>query len=373
MSLPPSVFKSRVERLQNLLREKGIDCAMIRTLSDFKYLVGVKWLRPALLVPSDGNPKVFVAVGEEEGFLSLSKLKGVDVVTYTDGGDLMNKVVTNIKLLKARRVGMVFGVERDAYILFYEMFKRANRDVEVVDIGPILTEMRSIKDSHEIEAISKAAEISTMVLEKTMNFVKEGVSELELAAEAYSIAYRLGSEEPHIYINIGPHPRVHAEPLRDVVAKKNVLVTIVVGADYNGYYANASASLFIGDSKPDEIRKAFNCAKEVYEEAVSMTKPGTRFIDVIRRLDSIYSKYGLLDKRIVGYVHGVGLQVEEYPITTIVPAHRAVEAKTGMVVAMVHSPLMLPGYGSIKIEDTFVIAENGCRKLSKAIEVVNWS
>ncbi|MEM0027056.1 MAG: aminopeptidase P family N-terminal domain-containing protein [Ignisphaera sp.] len=125
MSLSPSIFKSRVERLQCLLREKGIDCAMIRTLSDFKYLVGVKWLRPALLIPSDGNPKVFVAVGEEEGFLSLSKLREVDVVAYTDGGDLMNKVVTSIKSLKARRVGMVFGTERDAYILFYEMFKRA--------------------------------------------------------------------------------------------------------------------------------------------------------------------------------------------------------------------------------------------------------
>ncbi|MEM0027059.1 MAG: M24 family metallopeptidase [Ignisphaera sp.] len=233
--------------------------------------------------------------------------------------------------------------------------------------------MRSIKDSHEIEAISKAAEISTRVLEKAMSFVKEGMPELELAAEAYSTAYRLGSEEPHIYINVGPHPRIHAEPLRGVVIEKNVLVSMVIGADYNGYYANCSASIFVGDSKPDKIRKAFNCAKEIYEEAVSMTRPGTRFIDVMKRLDSIYSRYGLLDKRIVGYIHGVGLQVEEYPITTIVPAHRAADARANMVVAMVHSPLMLPGYGSVKVEDAFVIKESRCQRLSKAIELIDWS
>jgi hypothetical protein len=34
---------------------------MIRTLSDFKYFTGTKWLRPALLIPSDGVPKVFLA------------------------------------------------------------------------------------------------------------------------------------------------------------------------------------------------------------------------------------------------------------------------------------------------------------------------
>jgi len=368
---PPEVFNLRLRRFQEVLRDKGLDCAMIRTLSDFKYFTGTKQLRPALLVPSDGVPMVFLAKGEEGGFLERSKLRNLEVVTYADGGELMGKVTSAIRSLKARRVGMVFGVERDSYVLFYEMFKRANRDVEVVDVGSILAEMRAVKDSYEVEAISRAAEVSSKVLKGALSAIEEGVSELDIAAEAYGLAFRLGSEEPHIYVNSGPHPRVHAEPLKGITVRKGVLVTVVVGADYDGYYANASASTFVGGPRPDEVEKALTCAVRVYEDAVALTKPGTKPIQVMNYLDAVYSRYGLLDRRLGGYLHGVGLQVEEFPITTIVPAHRAIELKVGMAIALVHTPIMLPGYGTLKVEDTFVITEQGLRKLTKAKEIVD--
>lgn len=56
----------------------------------------------------------------------------------------MNKVTSTIRSLKARRVSMSFSVEMDSYILFYRMFKRANRKVEVFDVGRVLVEMRII-------------------------------------------------------------------------------------------------------------------------------------------------------------------------------------------------------------------------------------
>ncbi|WP_267878584.1 M24 family metallopeptidase [Desulfurococcus amylolyticus] len=210
--------------------------------------------------------------------------------------------------------------------------------------------MRVIKEPFEINAIAEASDIASRVIEETAKLVKEGVSETDLAAEAYYVAFKQGSEEPHIYINIGPYPRVHAEPTRHARVKNGVLVTIVVGVDYEGYYSNASTTLYVGGSKPEHVSNAFKCAYEVYEEAVNQTKPSVRFVDVMKRLDEIYSRYGLLNSRVKGYLHGVGLQIEEYPITTIVPGHRVAEARAGMVVAMVHSPLMLKGYGSLKIE-----------------------
>jgi len=146
-------------------------------------------------------------------------------------------------------------------------------------------------------------------------------------------------------------------------------VTVTVGVDYNGYYANTSASTFVGGSAPSEVKNAFDCAMRVYEEAVSLTKPGARPLQVMERLDAIYSKYGLLDKRLLGYLHGVGLQIEELPITTIVAPHRAYELRTGMAIALVHTPIMLPGYGTLKIEDTFVVTEEGLKRLTKAREL----
>ena len=37
----------------------------------------------------------------------------------------------------------------------------------------------------------------------------------------------------------------------------------------------------------------------------------------------------MLKHRVVGYLYGVGLQIEEPPITTIVPKHRVLRLKEG--------------------------------------------
>lgn len=340
---------------------------MIRTLSDYKYLLGLKWLRPAALIPAEGSPRVFIASGEEEGFTSRVVIKDVEITTYYEGGDLMSKVTSAIKSLNARRVGMVFSVERDSYSLLYELFKKANKDVEVVDVGPMLSELRAIKDDYEVECVRRAGELSSKVLEKTLSVVKEGASETELAAEAYYEAYRLGCEEPHIYVNSGPYPKAHSEPSKDIKVGRDVLVTVVIAADYCGYYANTSATIYTGSSPPELVSSALRCAREVYDVAYELSRPGAKFIDVMKRLDEVYGRYGLLKYRLMGYAHGVGLQPEEFPITTIVAAHRFSNVKDRMVLAFIHSPLMLPGYGSIKFEDTFIVSGKGLDRVTKGL------
>ena len=101
------------------------------------------------------------------------------------------------------------------------------------------------------------------------------------------------------------------------------------------------------------------CAREVFEAAMDLTMVGTTFNDVMKELDSIYGRYGFLEERIIGYTHGVGLQVEEAPITTIVPKHRFIKVAEGMALSFVHSPLMLPGIGQVKYEETFLVGDGG--------------
>ncbi len=366
----PSLISSRLRRFQSKLKELSIDCAMIRTLSDFKYLLGLKWLRPAVLVPAEGVPKVFLARGEEAGFMERVAVKELELITYSEGGELMSKVTGTIRSLGAKRVGMVFSVERDSYSLLYELFKKANRDAEVVDIGPVLSELRAVKDDYELECIRRAGDLASKVLERALNSVRVGVSETEIAAEAYYEAFRSGCEEPHIYVNCGPHPRVHSEPSKYVKVSSNTLVTVVVATDYGGYYANTSSTTYVGTSPPETISNALKCAKEVYQRAYELTKPGVIFAEIMRDLDEVYRKYRLIGNRLLGYVHGVGLQPEEFPITTIVAAHRAKNVAERMALAFVHTPIMLPGYGSVKFEDTYLVLEGKLVKVSRAAELL---
>jgi len=352
--IPVEVLKARLEKLRRRMEERGLDTVMIRTLSSFRYFTGVKWLRPALLIPLDGEPIAFVARGEEEGFKRMTWIR--DVRTFVEGGELMSKVSSTVRSeLKARRVRLDYSVERDSYSLFYEMFKRLNPGVEVVDVHEDLAELRMIKDEWERELIRRAGELARKALERALSTVEPGVAETEVAAEAYYSLYKSGCEDPLVYVNAGPGPRVHAELLSSVRVRTGTTVTIVVGADYGGYYANAARTVVVGDCEKGS--EALRAMERVYELAVELTRPGARFIDVIRALDRIYEEEGLLSHRLLGYAHGVGLQVEEEPITTIIPRHRFIRVRRGMTLAMVHAPLLIHGVGQVKLEDTFLVGD----------------
>ncbi|MEM2021856.1 MAG: Xaa-Pro peptidase family protein [Zestosphaera sp.] len=363
-------YLSRISVLQERIKRLDLECAVIRTLSDFKYLMGFKWLRPMLLIPADGPLTAFVARGEEDGFLERSKIRDLALIPYTDGSDLMGKVSSAIRTLRARKVGMAFRAERDSYVSYHEMFKSVEKSVEVVDISPVLSELRALKDDYEIELIRKAGEVSSRVLEEALSVATEGSSETDIAAEAYRKAFKLGSEEPLIYVNVGPHPRAHAEPMNDVVVKRGVLVTVVVASDHEGYYANTSASMFVGSSPSEDVKRGFECVKEAYVKARESMRAGRGFHELIKGVDEVYMRYGLLSRRLTEYVHGVGLRPEEYPVITTTSAPQVGRVKEGMVLASVHTPLMLKGCGSLKLEDTFIVTKEGLEEVTKARKLI---
>ncbi len=354
------IFTRRVGKFQELLRQRNIDAAMIRTLSTFIYFTGTKWLRPSLLVPADGDPIAFVAKGEEDGFRERSWIN--NIITYREGGEIMAKVSGLIRKEGFKTVGIEYGIERDAYIVFYEMFKRLNPGIKVVDVSDLTYSLRMIKDEYELSCIIKAGSIASRVMKRLMEKIEVGTSEADIAAEAYYHLYKNGCEEPHVYVNIGPHPRIHSEPFKDVRVKKGVSVTIVIGADYNHYYANMARTILVGEN--DIANKALKCMDEAYELADKLTRSGVKPIEVMKEIDKVYEKYDMAKFAVKGYLHGVGLQIEEVPITTIIPKHRSIELKPGMAVAFIHAPILIEGIGQVKKEDTFIITREGDIKLA---------
>ena len=63
---------ARIERFQKLLKAEGVDAAMIKTESSFTYFAGVKWLRPGLIIPAEGEPVAYIPKHEVEAFVEAS-------------------------------------------------------------------------------------------------------------------------------------------------------------------------------------------------------------------------------------------------------------------------------------------------------------
>ena len=355
---PKEMFEKRLRKFQELLRENEIDAAVIRALSTFTYFTGTRWLRPSLLIPAEGEPMVFVVEGEAEEFKRRSWIE--DVVEYQEVESLMGGVVSWIRGNGYERVGLEFSVERDAYLLFLKVFQRLNPTVEVVDILDLTFQLRMIKDEWEIENIKKAGKIARKGMNLASEIISPGMSELEIASEIMHLLTKEGSEEPKVYVSTTP--RVHAEPFRDAYVKKDGVVTVVIGTDYNNYYANMARTFVTGETR-GEVKRAIEIKKYAYELAVRETRPGKTFNAVEKKIYELYRHERLDDYYIKGYTHGVGLLIEEPPITTIVVGHRFWKIQEGMVLAIVHPPLMLPE-GAIKKEDTYIVRADKLEKVT---------
>ncbi|MFQ5836513.1 MAG: M24 family metallopeptidase [Candidatus Bathyarchaeia archaeon] len=355
-------LKKRVERFQRLMKRNNIDASMVRTLSSFTYFAGIKWLRPALLIPADGDPIAFIFKYEAEEFMGKSWIQNVK--TYMKSEELMKEISGTIRKSGYKTVGFDYSVERDSYVLFFELFKRLNVQVEVVDVHALIMQLRMVKDPNELEAIKQASAIAEVGMQKAIDAIDVGRTELEVAAEAMSEMMKKGAENPHIYVTTGPKPRVHAEPRNWVRIKPRDTVEVVLSTDYDGYYSNLTRTVFLA-GLPVEKQKAFEVFMDVQRTAEENLKPGVKLIEVEKLLRKLIEDRGYGDYYVTGFTHGVGLLTEEDPITTIVVPHRRYEAVEGMVLASVHAPLTVPGIGTIKFEDTYVVRAEKPERLTK--------
>lgn len=354
----------RVRRFQELMRTNNIDAAMIRTVSSFTYFTGVKWLRPGLLIPADGEPQAFIFKHEVKPFTQKAFIK--DVVPYGGVAELMKGVSHTIRDRGYKNVGLDVSVERDAYELFFHMFKKLNPNIEIVDVHALIMELRMIKDATEIEHIKQASKITDAGMEAAVNAINTGVSELEIAAEATYTMMKKGAEYPHVYVNTGPYPRKHAEPRRDVKVNREDAVTMTIAGDYENYYSNETRThIMEGASK--EKRKALEILEHVYSMVKEKLKPGIALNSIESQIEQMLKEQGYSDNYVQGFTHGVGLLVEEDPITTILISHRKQVIKENMVLAAIHTPIAIPGVGAIKCEDTFLVNSSGAEQLTKFV------
>ncbi len=339
-------FSLRVNKFQELMKKKKIDVAMIRDNYAFRYFTGASWDPPALLIPADGEPVIFAI---EEEIPELKEKTWIrNFLPYRDVKVLINSVH---KRVDNPVIG--FNLDIDASALLYSMFAMIHAKRKVVDVHPLIMELRMFKDEEEIASIKKAGEIAVKGMEAAMKAVKPGVSELDIAAEAEYAMRKAGAEEIFVYVNSGP-PRVHAKP-RARKIKDYVLIDLM--PSFNGYYYDFARTFIL--KKHPERERALKAMVELHKRLPEFLKLNKTFHKVEEDVFNIYKSHGLEGEYLYGFGHGVGLRFEETPILTIVPGDRMKPVKPNMVISAGHAPLSSIELGTIKIEDTWWIKGDG--------------
>lgn len=179
--------------------------------------------------------------------------------------------------------------------------------------------MINIRTKEEIEKIKIASKISAQALELAGTLCCEGNSSFEIDKEVERFIFSKGAK-PN-FLNYNGYPNsccisvndmvIHGIPSKKVVLKKGDIVSVDVGAEFEGYNGDNAYTFVVGEVE-DEVKEFLNTTKKALENAIKKAVEGNRVGDISKAVEDLVVKkgYGIV-KEFVG--HGVGEKLHEPP------------------------------------------------------------
>lgn len=339
------------------MKQQGIDAYLILTHDDYIYFFGEDRYQPRAVVPAEGAPIIVTFSGEEAEV--RESIGASDVRIFGSVGQQIKDVVQIMRGMKGDEDKLKVGVQMwfgtPAFLL--NMFQKANPIVDVVDIAPVMDEIRMVKDESEIALMQRAAEIAQIGMDTATKTLKQGITENEIAAEVEYAMRKAGGHgvATPVFVNSGIRSGWLHGTASDKVIQDGDLVVLDLVPKYKGYCANLCRTFVIGkpNAKQKDMFKTYKTAQTAAKNAI---KIGVKMRDIDAAAKEVVTEAGYGEYYVAGISHSIGLSFEETPAPTIHPGDSGIQIREGMTVTVGHPVLSVPGTGGVRLEDTFHIS-----------------
>lgn len=343
-----NVYETRCEKLMDLALKEGMDAVLIQSMPNFRYFSGFTGDNGMLLISSKRRI-LFTDFRYTEQAHNQSP--AFEVVEFSRG----KEYELTAQALKDQNLNMLGFEDTVVSVAEFERMKK-ELDVEFKSIGPIVTRLRRVKDETEINATRRAAEISDKAFTHLLNYIKIGMSELQIAQELEYFIRANGAKNISFAPIIGSGPNgalPHAEP-SDRLIQRGDLVILDFGSLVDGYCSDMTRTVGIGEVA-EELISIYNICLEAQLAGLQALKAGVRTADVDAAARSIIEKNGYGERFGHGLGHGTGIQIHEAP--TLSPRSNEV-LESGNIVT-VEPGIYLSGIAGVRIEDLCLVTQDG--------------
>ena len=255
---------------------------------------------------------------------------------------------------------------------------------EILEVAPIMHELRSIKSETEIALIQNACNITEKGVRRILPFIKPGVMEYEIEAELMHefLRNRSAGFAYQPIIGSGRSSCVLHYIENNKECKDGDILLMDFGAEYANYASDLTRTIPVNGKFSDRQKSVYNSVLHVMKEATKMLTPGTIFKQYNKEIGNIMEseliKLGLLDKHDVlkqdpekplfkqyfmhGTSHYLGLDVHDvgnfdWPM------------KEGMVFTCEPGIYILEEELGIRLENDVLVTSNGPDDLMKNIPI----
>ncbi len=176
-----------------------------------------------------------------------------------------------------------------------------------------------LKNSKELIEMDRACKIAASALRESKKYMVAGVSTKEIDTAIRRHIQSMGATPSFLGYNGYPasacisinNQVIHGIPSNKVILKDGDIVSVDVGAYYNGFHGDNAYTFCVGNVSA-EARQLLKVTKECLEKAINVCKPGNRIGDISNAVQTHAESFGYaVVKKFVG--HGVGKLLHESP------------------------------------------------------------
>jgi len=359
--LPALLFGDRMARLQAALEPAGVEALLVTALPNVRYLTGFTGSAGVLLVHGHGARLVTDGRYRTQVHEQVDAAGLAPVVELTVGG-----VQAQRRALADAAAGAAvrrLGLEAD-HVTWGAQRRWAEElsAVELVPTGGVVEELRQVKDAGELARMERAAAIADAALAEILALVAPGRREDEVALALDTAMRRLGAEDRAFETIVASGPNAakpHARPTGRAMAAGDPVV-VDFGAIFDGYRSDMTRTFCVGGMPTGTLARVFEVVGSAQAAGVAAVRAGVHSAQVDAACRELIAAAGWGEAFEHGTGHGVGLDIHEAP--SVAPGSTAILAPG--VVVTVEPGVYLPGTGGVRVEDTVVVTEDGCRTLT---------
>lgn len=336
----------KLQRLRESFEKHGVNGMLITSNYNRRYMSNFTGSSGVVLISEE---KALFITDFRYVEQAQKQCEGYEVVKHL--GAIPEEVALQVKNLGITKLGF----EQDH--LTFSSYKTYEKEVdaEMVPVSGAIEKLRLIKTDSEIKILKEAADIADAAFKHILDFIRPGISELDVSNELEFFMRKAGatSSSFDIIVASGHRSALPHGVASDKIIEKGEFVTLDFGAYHKGYVSDITRTLAVGEPS-EKLKEIYNIVLEAQLRGMDGIKPGMsgKEADALTR-DYITAKgYGEYFGHSTG--HGIGLEVHEGPGLSV---KSDIILEPGMVVT-VEPGIYIPGLGGVRIEDDTLITKD---------------
>ncbi|MBW1805129.1 MAG: aminopeptidase P family protein [Deltaproteobacteria bacterium] len=377
---PKTEIKNRLAKLTGCMEKEGIEAVLIVQKMDYFYFSGTT--QDAFLFVTLEHRPLLLVRREIERAKVESPLE--EIAEIRSMRELPSLIMDHLGH-PPHSMGLEFDMlpARD-YLRYKDLFQ----NTRLVDVSPIIRDIRKIKSRFEISLMRKAGEIGRKVYHRARAILKEGMTEIEFGGlleaaaksyghegllrvrsfnyEAYTWHVLSGSSGGVVSQSDSPMGGIGLSPAFPVGASLKIIkahepILVDFGTCYHGYQVDETR-MFSINKMEEKFLDAYKACCEIHDAVLEEIRPGAICETIFRNSLKLAEKLGYKDSYLgpLGLqtrfiAHGIGLELNEPPFLA---EGQSYALEHGMTFA-VEPKIVFPGEGSVGIENTLAVTDDG--------------